>query len=168
MHAGVWGLALCVAQSGCSLILDFSDSQIPKDAPPDIFTIAECTLDEPNDSFAAATARTPGETVSAALCADGFQDLDFYKFTVPAATNTLTIALTFNTLEGDLDLHLYDNTGMEKSFAAGNLDNEQIVCPGVTPACNLGTPITEGDYVVEVRSVANVQNTYSLAITLGP
>ena len=161
------GLALCIAQSGCSLILDFSDNQIPIDAPQDIFTVAECSFDEPNDSFAAATPRTSGETVSAALCADGFQDVDFYKITVPAATNTLTVALTFNTLEGDLDLHLYDSTGAEKSFAAGNLDNEQIVCPGVTPACDIGMPIAEGDYAVEVRSVANVQNTYSLAITLG-
>lgn len=160
-------LALAFAASGCSLILDFSDSQIPIDAPPDIFTVAECSFDEPNDSFAAATPRTTGETVNAALCADGFQDVDFYKITIPAATTTLTVALTFSTLQGDLDLHLYDSAGTEKAFAAGNLDNEQIVCPGTTPVCDIGMPITEGDYVVEVRSLANVQNTYSLAITLG-
>ena len=160
------GLALCVAQIGCSALLDFSDNAIPKDAPPDVFTVAECSLDEPNDSFEAASVRAPGEVAMAALCADGFQDKDFYKFTVPAATTTVTIDLTFSTLAGDLDLHLFDSTGAEKSFSAGNMDNEQIVCPGTTPACDLGAPITEGDYVIEVRSLANIQNTYSIAIAI--
>lgn len=162
------GLIVCVlAQTGCSLLLDFSDGAIPKDAPPDVFTVAECSFDEPNDTFDTATPRAPGEVAMAALCADGFQDKDFYKFTVPAATTTVTLGITFDTLAGDLDLHLFDSAGTEKAFSAGNQDNEQIVCPGVTPACDLGQPITEGDYVFEVRSLANIQNTYSISITLG-
>ena len=120
---------------GCSALLDFSDNAIPKDAPPDVFTVAECSQGEPNDTFEAASPRPPGEVAMAALCADGFQDKDFYKLTVPAATTTLTIGITFSTLAGDLDLHLFDSAGNEKAFSAGNMDNEQIVCPGVTPAC---------------------------------
>jgi len=163
------GVGLVCLASGCSLILDFSESQIPIDAPPDVFTAAECSFSEPNDTFAAAVAINAGETAMAALCADGFQDRDFYKFTVPAATTTLTAGITFTNLAGDLDMYLYDAAGVQLSFSAGSADNESLVCPGVTPACGLGMtpPIPEGDYVLEVRSLANVQNTYGLSVTLG-
>lgn len=162
------GFVACLAQTGCSLFLDFSDSQIPIDAPPDVFTTAECSFKEPNDSFETAIAHAPGEPAAAAICADGFDDRDFYKVTVPAATTTLTIEIMFDTLIGDLDLHLFDGAGIEQSFSAGNMNNEKIVCPGTAPACMLGStpPIPEGDYVFEVRHLANVQNTYSIAITL--
>lgn len=159
---------LCLAQSGCSLILDFSDSQIPIDAPPDVFTVAECSFGEPNDTFETAVAQAPGTPGMAALCADGTTDKDFYKFTVPAATTTLTAKLQFATLGGDLDLYLYDGAGVELARSVGNLDDEQIVCPGTTPVCALGMtpPIPEGDYVLEVRGPANVQNTYTIDVTL--
>jgi hypothetical protein len=163
-------VAACLAQTGCSLILDFSDSQIPIDAPPDVFTVAECSFKEPNDNFDTAIAYDPAEASAAALCADGFDDKDFYKFTVPAAINTLTVAITFQNVGGDLDLFLYDATGIQQSFSAGSLDNESITCPGTTPTCALGMtpPIAEGDYVFEVRALTGVQNTYSIAVTLAP
>ncbi|MBA2543792.1 MAG: PPC domain-containing protein [Deltaproteobacteria bacterium] len=166
----LFAVACCLAQTGCSLILDFSDSQIPIDAPPDVFTVAECSFKEPNDSFEAAIAYDPAEGGAAALCADGFDDTDFYKLTVPAGITTLTIAITFVDLAGDLDLFLYDATGIQQSFSAGNIDNESIVCPGTAPACMLGAtpPIAEGDYVFEVRGPLAVQNTYSIAVTLAP
>ncbi len=159
----------CLAQVGCSLILDFSDKQIPIDAPPDVFTVAECSFAEPNDTFETAVAQTVGTPGMAALCADGAQDKDFYKFTVPAATVSLTAKLEFTNLAGDLDLYLYDSTGIELSRSVSNRDNEQIVCPGAAPVCALGMtpPIPEGDYVLEVRSLAGVQNTYAIDVTLG-
>lgn len=159
----------CLAQAGCSLLLDFSDSQIPIDAPPDVFTVAECSFAEPNDTFESAVAQTVGTPAMAALCADGAQDKDFYKFTVPAATVSLTAKIEFTNLAGDLDLYLYDSAGIELSRSVSNRDNEQIVCPGAAPACALGMtpPIPEGDYVLEVRSLGGVQNTYSVDVTLG-
>ena len=162
-------VVLCVSQIGCSALLDFSDNAIPKDAPPDVFTVAECTFAEPNDTFETAVAYTPGDAAMAALCADGFQDKDFYKITVPAATTTLTVGINFAQLGGDLDLHLYDSAGVELGFSAGSLDNEKIVCPGTAPACALGMtpPIPEGDYIFEVRGLANVQNTYTIDVTFG-
>lgn len=163
------GLGLVYLATGCSLILDFSDSQIPIDAPPDVFTVAECSFGEGNDTFETAFAVTVGTPSSAALCADGVQDKDFYKFTVPAATVSLTAKIEFLNTGGDLDLYLYDSTGVELSRSVGNRDNEQIVCPGSTPACALGMtpPIPEGDYILEVRSLSGVQNTYSIDVAVG-
>jgi hypothetical protein len=158
---------VCFAQTGCSLLLDFSDSQIPIDAPPDVFSVAECDFAEPNDSFETAVAQAVGTPGSAALCSPTTQDKDFYKFTVPAATTTLTAKITFTTLSGDLDLYLYDATGVELARSVGNMDNETIVCPGATPVCALGMtpPIPEGDYVLEVRAATALQNTYTVDIT---
>jgi hypothetical protein len=159
---------VCLAQTGCSLILDFSDDAIPKDAPADVFTVAECSFKEPNDSFETAIAHAPGEPAMAAICADGFDDKDFYKVAVPAGITSLTVEILFDTLAGDLDLHLFDATGIEQSFSAGNMNNEKIVCPGTGPTCMLGStpPIPEGEYVFEVRHLANIQNTYQIAVTL--
>jgi hypothetical protein len=166
----MFAVASCLAQTGCSLILDFSESQIPIDAPPDVFTVAECSFKEPNDNFEAAIAYDPVEGGAAAVCADGFDDKDFYKFTVPDAITTLTVGITFQHLGGDLDLFLYDAAGIQQSFSAGSLDNESITCPGTAPACALGMtpPIAPGDYVFEVRGLTGVQNTYSIAVTLTP
>ena len=71
--------------AGCSLVLDFSDSAIPIDAPPDSpYTDEQCGYLEPNNSLAEASVVTSTETGPAAICAEDVEDRDFYRFTVPA------------------------------------------------------------------------------------
>src|ERR1043165_10119764 len=77
---------LAFVAGGCSLLLDFSDQAVPKDASPDAqFDEAECAYKEPNDSLAAAAAIAPSDTGPAAICPSGSEDHDFYRFTVRAA-----------------------------------------------------------------------------------
>src|SRR5690348_6284721 len=99
-------LCLAVLVPGCSLILDFSDRAIPKDAPIDSrFTAAECAYDEPNDTAATAHALQSGETGPAAICSSGgTDDLDYYSFQVPMGTMATTISISFQNQIGDLDL----------------------------------------------------------------
>jgi hypothetical protein len=156
-----------LAQTGCSLVLDFSNSAIPIDASP--FTEDECAFGEPNDTFddasvIAATAIGPG-----AICARGFDDRDFYKLAVPAGTTAITVEIAFLHASGDLDLFLYNAASQQQALSAGAQDNEKIVCPAMTPRCALGdtVPIDEGDYVIEVRgALPGTQNRYDIAITL--
>jgi hypothetical protein len=165
--------AIGLGQAGCSLILDFSDGAIPKDASIDsAFSQAECDFGEPNDSAAAATALAAG-TSSAAICSMGFDDHDFYKITVPAATAKLTVSASFlSSATGDLDLRLLSADGATvHSSSVGFGNTEQIVCPGASPACALGAtpPIPEGDYLLEVfPAVAGAQNRYDIAVELMP
>ncbi|MEO8704620.1 MAG: PPC domain-containing protein [Kofleriaceae bacterium] len=163
--------ATCSA--GCSLILDFSDGAVPSDASIDSkFSQAECDFGEPNDTAGAATVLAAG-TSAAAVCASGFDDHDFYKITVPAATAKLTVTINFtSSATGDLDLRLLDAAGtIVHSSSVGFGDIEQITCPGVSPTCTLGStpPVPEGDYLVEVfPAVTGAQNRYDIAFELMP
>ena len=160
---------LCVGQAGCSLVLDFSSSAIPIDAGPDApATAEECMFAEPNDSFAMAVDLPVTSVGPGAICASGFDDHDFYKIAVPAATATMTIQISFiNSQSGDLDLYLYDAAGTQISLSVGTSDNEKITCPGASPSCSLASPIPEGNYVFEVRGgVSGSQNRYDIAVTL--
>ena len=161
-------LASAVFGSGCSLVLDFSDSAIPKDSTPDsAFTQEECDFGEPNDNAAMASVFDIAQTGPAAICATGFDDHDFYKFTLPANT-MVNVSVTFTTSpQGDLDLRLYDKTGATVlARSSGFTDTESITCPGASPSCAALPP---DDYLFEVfPAVTGAQNRYTIAITVTP
>src|SRR5512134_2534591 len=86
---------LLLPVAGCSLVLDFSDQAIPKDAPIDApYTQAECNYKEPNETAAAAAALLPAETGPAAICAGDVEDHDFYQLTVPATATKVEIRIS--------------------------------------------------------------------------
>jgi hypothetical protein len=155
--------------ASCSLILDFSDSEIPKDAAIDApYTQAECDYKEPNDSLDTAVAITPADVGPAAICAATPEDHDFYRFTVPANTTSVTVKISFMTSPtGDLDLRLYDGTThvvLSQSRGFGN--DETITCPAASPACAM---LAAGDYIFEVFPAVNgAVNAYDIALTITP
>ncbi len=156
--------------AGCSLVLDFSESQIPKDAQIDgPVSQEECDFKEPNDRVDAAAVLLTTDVGPAAICANaGVDDRDFYKITVPDMTASVSITITFvNTPTGDLDLRLYDKTGaMVLAQSRGFGNEERIVCPAASPACAMLAP---DDYVLEVfPALAGSQNRYDLALTITP
>lgn len=166
------GLALAFAlgpTAACSLVLDFSDSQIPIDASVDApYTQDQCDYLEPNDSFAGAVMIEATEMGTAAICAnDSGEDHDFYKFTVPANTATVAVQILFtNRSTGDLDLRLFDSSGTKLAQSVGFVDNETITCPAASPACSM---LAAGDYVFEVfPALLGATNNYSIALTLTP
>lgn len=171
MVRGLWGL-LCTVLAGCSLVLDFSDEAIPKDATPDSpFSEEECNFKEPNDSVAEPALFDPTEIGPAAICERnvGVQDRDFYKFTVPAGTTVTTIRITFtSSATGDLDLRIYDGTGANiLGSSTGFMDVEEIICPGQSPLCNQNMPLPAGDYLFEVFApLVGGLNRYDIALTL--
>ncbi len=160
-------LVMLLPLTGCSLILDFSDGAIPKDAAIDApYTQAECDYKEPNDSAATAAMITTADTGPAAICAGPTEDHDFYKFTVPAMTTTVTVKISFmNRPGGDLDLRLFDKTGVSllaQSRGFGN--DETITCPGTSPDCSA---LAADDYVFEVfPAVTGAVNDYTIALTM--
>jgi len=168
MHRAL-AIAACLGHAGCSLVLDFSNSAIPIDATPDSpFTQAECDFGEPNDAFPMASDLPLDAVGPAAICADGFDDHDFYRIAIPDMTMSMTIQVSFvNSSTGDLDLYLYDEAGTQLSLSVGTQDNEMITCPGSAPSCSLTSPIPAGNYVFEVRGgVPGTQNRYDIAISL--
>jgi pre-peptidase len=160
---------LMLPVAGCSFVLDFSDKAIPRDAQIDApYTQAECDRGEPNNTAATATAITPADTGSAAICAGDVADLDFYRLTVPASTAKVEIRIsTTYRKDGDLDLRLYDRTGvtvLSQSTGFGN--DEVITCAAGSPMC---AALAAGDYVFEVfPAIAGAVNAYTIAITLTP
>jgi hypothetical protein len=155
--------ALLALVPGCSLVLDFSDKAIPKDAMIDApYTADECTYKEPNDSFDTAAMITAADTGPAAICADDMGD--FYKFTVAGAT-TVTVSIQFtNRPGGDLDLELLDGTNMRKAISRGFGDGETITCPGAAPAC---PALSDGDYVMRVfPATTGSVNAYTFSVMI--
>src|SRR6187402_2324534 len=108
---GALVVALAVAStSGCSLILDFDPIEEPPDELP--YTQAECDYQEPNNSVTEAALIAPGDVGPAAICAGDTADRDFYRFTVPAGTTSVSVSVSFtNRPTGDLDLRLTDASG---------------------------------------------------------
>ncbi|HEY4240013.1 MAG TPA: PPC domain-containing protein [Kofleriaceae bacterium] len=159
---------IAVVGGGCTSLLDFSDDKIPVDAADAMvdafYTQAECAYGEPNDAADAAFVVTTADMGPAAICPGDVAD--FYKFTVPDGTTTVTVAANFtNSVTGDLDLKLYDATGTTVLGASlGFGDGESITCPGQSPMCSA---LTTGDYVFEVypATPGNV-NVYTLALTI--
>lgn len=154
--------------AGCSLILDFSDQAIPKDAAPDApYTQAECDYKEPNNTPATAALITPADTGPAAICAGDPEDHDFFKFTVSATTTNVEIRIstTYRT-GGDLDLRLYDPAGALLSQSNNFSNDEIIVCPAPSPAC---PSLPRGDYVFEVfPALPGAVNNYTFTLALTP
>ncbi len=155
--------------TGCSLVLDFGKGAIPVDAQADApYTQDECDYKEPNDTVDTAAPLTPGDVGPAAICAGDPGDRDFYKFTVPAATASVTVTVTFvNRPTGDLDLRITDTTGATTyGQSRGFGDQEAVVCPGASPAC---PKLAAGDYVLEVfPAVPGSVNRYELALAITP
>jgi hypothetical protein len=152
---------------GCSLILDFSDKAGVHDASLDgPYTQAECDYKEPNDTIDTAAVIDPTADMGpAAICksASG-EDDDYYKFTVAAGINKVTIMLTDAPGGGDLDLKLYDSTGQVIGQSRNFSDTETLVCPAVSPAC---PSLAAGDYVFEVLPGSPVNlNNYTFSVTL--
>ncbi len=148
-----------LAVAGCSLTLDFDNSQIPKDAAIDgPFPAAACAFGEPNDTPAQATPVIAGATGPAAICSNGSgqpDDLDYYKFTVPANTASVTLSILFDDPDrGDLDLRLFEADGTTMVAQSRSFDmNEIITCPGPSPSCPLLTP---ADYICLVFPAVSV------------
>ena len=155
---------LLLPATGCSLLLDFSDQAIPRDAP---YTQAECAYKEPNDTAATAAAITPADTGPAAICAGATEDHDFYRFTMPSGITkvAITISTTYRP-GGDLDLRLYDKTGtMMLSQSTSFSDDEVITCPSTASNCPM---LTADDYVFEVFPAIGSVNAYTIGLTLTP
>jgi Bacterial pre-peptidase C-terminal domain len=169
MVRGFLASVLWLPVAGCSLILDFSDKAVPKDAPADTpYTQAECDYKEPNESAATAALITPADTGPAAICAGGAADRDFYKFTVPDGTTKVEIRIsTTYRPGGDLDLRLYDKNGLMLLAQSNNFSNDEtIVCPAASPSCAL---LAAGDYVFEVfPAITGAVNAYTIALTITP
>ena len=164
-------VALSSASAGCSLILDFSSSAVPVDAEIDApYTQEQCDFKEPNnttDEAGANAVLTSGETGSAAICAGDPEDHDFYKLTVPAMTAKVEVKISFmNRPTGDLDLRLTNAAGMMMAQSRGFGNDETIVCPAVSPACQA---LAAGDYFVEVfPAISGAVNTYDISLTITP
>ncbi len=164
--------ALAVSLGACSLLLDFSDKAIPKDASLDApdapYTADECAYDEPNDTVATAALVTRADMGPAAICANpgGAEDHDFYKFSVPMLTTSVAITIAFMNAVGDLDLRLYDATGTVIAQSRGFGDTEMITCPGSSPPCSM---LAAGEYVFEVfPAVTGAVNNYTFTLSLTP
>lgn len=154
--------------AGCSLLLDFSDQAIPRDAGPDApYTQAECDYKEPNDQLAGAAAITGADTGPAAICAGAGEDHDFYRFTVPATAARVEIRVAYRSRPGgDVDVRLYDPSGASVLSQSNEFgDEDRIVCPGATPAC---PTLAASDYIFEVFPVPGAVNRYTFALTISP
>ena len=163
----LWGLALAVVCSGCSLVLDFSDSAAPKDAAIDApYTQSECDFMEPNDTPDTAMTITPADTGPGAICTTaGVDDVDYYKFNVPTGTTKVTVSIMFTQRPGgDLDLRLTDTTGTTVAQSRGFSSTETIVCPAASPPCGTLAP---GDYLFVVfPGMAGNVNDYTFSVQL--
>lgn len=154
-------LCLLALIPGCSLVLDFSDKAIPKDAMIDApYTPDECAYKEPNDTFDTAQLITSADTGPAAICAN--DPADYYKFTLAGATS-VTWAIQFtNRPGGDLDLEIDDATGAQLATSRGFGDGETIVCPGTAPTC---LHLADGDYLMKVfPATQGAVNAYTFSV----
>ncbi|HUJ60757.1 MAG TPA: pre-peptidase C-terminal domain-containing protein [Kofleriaceae bacterium] len=157
--------ALC---PGCSWLLDFSSSQIPKDAAIDApYTADECAYKEPNDTVATAAPVTPSDMGPAAICPTsdaGTMDLDYYSFAVPAGTTSVTVSISFTDALGDLDLDLDMADGTPITHSRGFGDGESITCPAQQPPC---PSLAAGTYVFEVYpGEQGATNSYTFTLAL--
>jgi hypothetical protein len=163
-----WLIPIALAtSSGCSLILDFNTHDAAIDTP---YTPAECAYDEPNDTFDTAATIVPGtDTGPAGICptTTGQDDNDFYKFTVPAGTNSVTVQITFTNSAGDLDLKLLDAAQTQVAQSRGFTDGEMITCPNAPGTSPLCAKLAAGTYVFEVfPATPGATNAYTFSVTV--
>ncbi len=171
MGSRLGGLACVLLLSGCEVVLDFGvhpDAVPPDAAGPDAMLVPDpCTVLEPNDDPTMAQPLTTGENRYAAICPGA--DVDFYKVTI-ASGQTLDFKILFKNANGDLDMQLYDATGVSVvAESRGFVDNEEIKCPndpGMAPTCAM---LSAGDYTVKVfGAVPGTQNVYRLQVSITP
>lgn len=121
-----------------------------------------CTPDpnEPNEDLATATPLTAG-TVTKSICESqqGVYDIDIYKVTVAAQTE-LTVELTFDGTQVDLDLYILDAEG---NFLAAS---ESVASPEHASYVETGGR----DLYIGVVGFGDVpiKAAYSLTVALGP
>jgi hypothetical protein len=161
-----------LASTGCSLILDFSESA---DAGPedndggggvvDAFGNGDapppCDAFEPNNDISNPTLVDPGTHPGLAICPGG--DRDFYRFSVDAGQD-MTVEIRFDNMggAGDLEMRLYDGTGTQVAVSMTFDDNELIE----RTAANMNQ-LPADDYTAEVfGNQASVQNDYTLLLTV--
>jgi hypothetical protein len=154
-------LCLLALIPGCSLVLDFSDKAIPKDAMIDApYTADECAYKEPNDTLDTAAVITAADMGPAAICAN--DPADYYKFTVAGATSVTWSILFTNRPGGDLDLELLASDGTQRAISRGFGDGETIACPGSAPLC---PALTDGDYIMRVfPATQGAVNAYTFSV----
>jgi hypothetical protein len=159
---------LAIPAAGCSLILDFSDRAIPTDAAPDApYSAEECAYKEPNNTLSGAAPIEASEAGSAAICAGGVEDHDFYRFTVPAGTTRVEVRVGSVFRDGgDVDLRLFDASANQIAESRTFTDQERITCPGTAPPC---AALAAGEYVFEVlpAELGDV-NRYTLTLMFTP
>lgn len=167
LAVGAGVVALLASGPGCSLLLDF-DAEITDAAPvpdgplPDADPNAPdaapepSLIYEPNDTQATAT---PIEvnTAYGPIAVDPLGDKDFFVFTT-AAMADVTIDCKFKTMQGDLDMRLYDMAMAKIGESASVDDDEQIVKAQLPP----------GTYAVEVYGFNDmrVNKNYTLTVTV--
>lgn len=168
VRAGVGALVagfVVASTSGCSLLLDFDSAG--DDGGEDLpYTQAECDYKEPNNAVAEAAMVMPGDIGPAAVCAGSSEDRDFYRFTVPAGTKSVSVSVSFmNRPTGDLDLRITDMSGATTFGQSRGFENlEQIMCPGASPVCPMLAP---GDYIFEVfPATPGAINRYEFSLLL--
>jgi hypothetical protein len=110
---------------------------------------AECTDDgfEQNDSAAAPASMNGGTHAGLMVCAG---DDDFYAFT---AATSLTVGITFQHAQGDLDLELYKDGALVTSSTSTS-DAEQVTATGA------------GSYVVRVLGYSGAAGAYTMNATV--
>ncbi len=124
-----------------------------------------CTAYEPNETLATAPTITAG-TYQLSICTGG--DKDFFRFAVTdgiAGAVDIQIDFDNNKGAGDLELRLYDSTGMLIDQSMGFGDVESITRDGLTG----GEPLAIGEYVLEVYGFnAAVTSDYQLTLAIDP
>jgi hypothetical protein len=154
----MWRLALlALALGGCSLLLDFDDPVIPRDASVPDASPDGADFAEPNDTFDTAFVVGSGSKTGLAILPRG--DQDYFRFTL-ATPRDLILTVRFTQAAGDLDLALYDAARQEVASSTGNDDDEQIVR---TQA--MGNQLPAGDYFILVYGFdGQYTNQYQLDI----
>lgn len=157
-------LALCAlsaAESGCQLLLDFSelsDGGPTGDGGPPGDASALCATGEPNDSFEMAGAVTTGAL--GAICGSG--DRDFYSFSL-ADNQDVVLVVNFTAgAESDLELDLVDSGGVVLTRSTG-LDSDERI----EQSAALGNQLPAGDYAADIHGRTDaVSNEYELIVTV--
>ncbi|MCU1369045.1 MAG: hypothetical protein JWO77_239 [Ilumatobacteraceae bacterium] len=106
---------------------------------------------EPNDSLATAAVATSGLAISSRTCR---RDVDY--FGVPVLQGqSVGSSLLFTHAQGDLNMALFDPSGVQVASATSTANNETIN----------HTAAKTGIYVIEVSGKDGAANTYSLTMT---
>ena len=109
---------------------------------------------EENDSRATATTMNSGASVNGIVCAG---DLDFFSIDVPTLGCVVRAKAHFIHQEGDVDISLFDASGIIKGSSDGSTNDESITF----------TAQQAGLFTVSVFGFSgSVENTYDVGVTL--